>query len=57
MKIPSKPQITEFDVEIPSSTIKQDSIEIAKGNISIADADIVVSAGRGMKGPENWHLI
>ena len=23
----------------------------------IADADIVVSAGRGMKGPENWHLI
>ena len=57
IKIPSKPQIIEFDVEIPSSTIKQDSIEIAKGNISIADADIVVSAGRGMKGPENWHLI
>ena len=25
--------------------------------ISIADADIVVSAGRGLKGPENWGMI
>ena len=32
-------------------------VDLSKGNISIADADIVVSAGRGMKGPENWHLI
>ena len=30
---------------------------MSKGNVSIADADIVVSAGRGMKGPENWHII
>ena len=35
----------------------QASVDLSKGNISIADADIVVSAGRGMKGPENWHLI
>ena len=34
-----------------------ESSEKVSGKISIADADIVVSAGRGMKGPENWNLI
>ena len=32
-------------------------MDIAKGKISIEDADIVVSAGRGLKGPENWGII
>lgn len=27
------------------------------GKVTIADADIVVSAGRGLKGPENWGMI
>jgi len=30
---------------------------LSSGSISIADADIVVSAGRGLKGPENWGMI
>lgn len=29
----------------------------ASDKISLPEADLVVSAGRGMKGPENWHLI
>lgn len=37
--------------------IKVESVEKASGKVSIADADIVVSGGRGLKGPENWHLI
>lgn len=37
--------------------IKVQSVEKATGKVTIADADIVVSAGRGMKGPENWGLI
>ena len=32
-------------------------VEHAQESISIADADIVVSGGRGLKGPEHWHLI
>ena len=31
--------------------------ELSKGKVSIADADIVVSGGRGLKGPENWGMI
>ncbi len=37
--------------------IKVESVEKVSGKVSIADADIVVSGGRGMKGPENWGMI
>ena len=40
-----------------SKTLTVNSTEKVSGKISIADADIVVSAGRGLKGPENWNLI
>jgi electron transfer flavoprotein alpha subunit len=29
----------------------------ARGKVSLTEAEIVVSGGRGMKGPENWHFI
>jgi len=37
--------------------VKVQSVEKSSGKVTIADADIVVSAGRGMKGPENWGMI
>ena len=37
--------------------IKIESVEKSSGKVTIADADIVVSAGRGLKGPENWGMI
>lgn len=37
--------------------IKVTSVEKGSGKVSIADADIVVSGGRGLKGPENWGMI
>ena len=33
------------------------SSEKATGEVLLPEADIVVSGGRGMKGPEHWHLI
>jgi electron transfer flavoprotein alpha subunit len=33
------------------------SSDKATGEIALPEADIVVSGGRGMKGPENWHLL
>jgi electron transfer flavoprotein alpha subunit len=35
----------------------QSSIEQSQEKATIADADVVVSGGRGLKGPENWGLI
>ena len=37
--------------------VKVESVEKSSGKVTIADADVVVSGGRGMKGPENWGLI
>jgi electron transfer flavoprotein alpha subunit len=48
-----------FDVSIPDEDLQVKSVKIEKvsGKVTIADADIVVSAGRGLKGPENWYMI
>lgn len=40
----------DFDMEIVS-------VDKATDKVTIADADIVVSGGRGLKGPENWGMI
>ena len=40
-----------------TNNLKVSSLDKATDKVSIADADIVVSGGRGLKGPENWHLI
>lgn len=31
--------------------------DVVKGEVPLAEAELVVSGGRGMKGPENWHIL
>jgi electron transfer flavoprotein alpha subunit len=38
-------------------SVKVESVEKSSGKVTIADAEVVVSGGRGLKGPENWALI
>ena len=40
----------DFSVEVVS-------VDKAANKVTIADAEIVVSGGRGLKGPENWGMI
>jgi electron transfer flavoprotein alpha subunit len=47
-----EPTINEDDLKV-----QVQSIDKATDKVTIADAEIVVSAGRGMKGPENWTMI
>ena len=44
-----------FSIQPASVLVK--SISKATGEIPLAEAEIVVSGGRGMKGPENWGAI
>lgn len=46
-----------FEANIVSSSIQVINSEKTTGKVTIADAEIVVSAGRGLKGPENWGMI
>ena len=54
---PVKSEVVEINFNIPESRNKVKSIDRATNKVTIADADIVVSGGRGLKGPENWHLV
>ena len=50
--------ISEMKSDVSSETnFVLEKVEKASGQVTIADAEIVVSGGRGLKGPENWHLI
>ncbi len=46
-----------FDATLPELGVSSVSIDKATGTVTIADADVVVSAGRGLKGPENWGMV
>ncbi len=37
--------------------ITTEALDKATGKVTIADAEVVVSGGRGLKGPENWGMI
>ena len=54
---PVKSEVVEINFNITESRNKVKSIDRATNKVTIADADIVVSGGRGLKGPENWHLV
>jgi electron transfer flavoprotein alpha subunit len=52
-------QVENFDVQLGDEDFaaKITSTDQATGDVLLPEADIVVSGGRGMKGPENWNLI
>ena len=47
----------EFNTEDTSQGIQILSRKKTSEKISLSDANIVISAGRGLKGPENWTMI
>ncbi|WP_257667095.1 electron transfer flavoprotein subunit alpha/FixB family protein [Parapedobacter tibetensis] len=52
-------QVEAFNPEISGNdlaTVIQDIVR-ATDKVTLPDAEIVVSAGRGLKGPENWHIV
>ena len=50
-------ELINHNYENGTVNLKVDSVDKVSDKVSIADAQIVVSGGRGLKGPENWHLI
>jgi electron transfer flavoprotein alpha subunit len=61
-KVVSSPvqiQIVPFEVKISEKDLAAKVTETVRSSdkISLPEAELVVSAGRGMKGPENWGMI
>lgn len=49
--------VEEFNGNAGESRVKVLSTKKPEGEIPLTEAEIVVSAGRGMKGPENWGIV
>lgn len=46
-----------YDTSDSDQRLKSVSVDTATGKIPLPEAELVVSAGRGLKGPENWGMI
>ena len=50
-------EVIPFTAMVDAAKIKVTSTTKASGEVPLTEAEIVVSAGRGMKGPENWGMV
>jgi electron transfer flavoprotein alpha subunit len=60
MRTSEKPQLIQVEVNIHDETIRtkvREVLEKSTGRAELTEADIIVSGGRGMKGPENFAML
>ncbi len=50
-------EVAELNMEIPQPKVKIKEVKKVSGEIPLSEAEVVVSGGRGLKGPENWEII
>lgn len=56
-KTGSEVAVTPLSINVPASRVTVKEVKIAEGIVPLPEAELVVSAGRGMKGPENWGIV
>ena len=49
--------VQALDVEVPEGRVRVKEVNRIEGRVPLPEAELVVSAGRGMKGPENWSIV
>ncbi len=49
--------VEQLDVAVPKSRVKVKEVKQLEGIVPLPEAEIVVSGGRGLKGPENWGIV
>ena len=52
-----KAEIVEFSTTIDPAIVQVVSVDKVVGEVPLSEAEIVVSGGRGLKGPENWGMV
>lgn len=50
-------KVEALDIPVPESRVQLQSVDRIEGRTPLPEAELVVSAGRGMKEPENWEII
>jgi len=49
--------VQNIDTAVPTSKIKITATDKIKGEVPLTEANLVVSGGRGLKGPEHWGIL
>ena len=49
--------VEQLAVTVDTPKVKVVSVNKVKGEVPLTEAEIVVSGGRGLKGPENWKIV
>jgi electron transfer flavoprotein alpha subunit len=49
--------VEKLEIELPQPKTKVIKHQVASGRTPLPEAELVVSGGRGLKGPENWSVI
>lgn len=49
--------VQNIDIAVPTSKIKITATDKIKGEVPLTEANLVVSGGRGLKGPEHWGIL
>lgn len=49
--------VEQLSLDVPESKLTIKEVDRVDGTVPLPEAELVVSAGRGMKGPENWGII
>lgn len=49
--------VTSLDVRAEGRKVRVMKVDKVEGVVPLPEAEVVVSAGRGMKGPENWGVV
>ena len=52
-----KAEVSAFATTPDAAKVEVVSVNKVTGEVPLSEADIVVSGGRGLKGPENWGLV
>jgi electron transfer flavoprotein alpha subunit len=50
-------EVVAFNATVDAPKVKVIKVTKASGEVPLTEAEVVVSAGRGMKGPENWGIV
>lgn len=50
-------EVQNIDPAVAEGKVKVKETNVVKGEVPLAEAEIVVSGGRGLKGPENWGIV
>jgi len=50
-------EVVPFNAAVDAPKVKVVSSSKTSGTVSLTEAEVVVSAGRGLKGPENWGMV